>query len=105
MFLLPPNHKGERHRAFIKQTVIEVSQKIYVDQETIAGNINSLLDVGHGRSQAIISYNQVLNNLEKDTQDEDTLFKFRAITDDPAPLDNDDPNYKWSLYNVMVEWR
>ena len=72
-FLLPPNHKGERHRAFIKQKIIEGSQKIDVDQETIAGNINFLLDVGQGRSQAIISCSQVLNYLEKDTQDEETL--------------------------------
>ena len=27
-----------------------------------------------------------------------------AITDHQGPLDNDDPNYKGSLYIVMVEW-
>ena len=55
-FLLPPNHKGERHRASIKQKVIEVSWKLNADQENMAENINFLLDVGQGRSQAIISY-------------------------------------------------
>ena len=64
-FLLPPNHEGERHRASIKQKVIEVSQKLDADQEIMAENINYLLDVGLGRSQAIISYNQVLNYLKK----------------------------------------
>ena len=103
-FLLPPNHKGERHRASIKQKVIEVSQKLDADQETMAENINFLLDVGQVRLQAIISYNQVLNYQEKDTQDEETLFKFRAITDHQGPLAHDDPNYKGSLYNVIVEW-
>ena len=62
------------------------------------------MDVGQGRSQAIISYNQVLNYLEKDNKDDETLFKFRAITDHQGPLDIDDPNSKGSLYNVMVEW-
>ena len=47
-FLLPPNHKGERHRASIKQKVIKVSQKLDADQETMAENINFLLDVGQG---------------------------------------------------------
>ena len=68
------------------------------------GNINFLLDVGQGRSQAIISYNQVLNYMEKDNQEDETLFKFWAITDHHGPLDTDNPSYKGSLYNVMAEW-
>ena len=67
-------------------------------------NINFLLDVGQGRSQAIIAYNQVLNYIEKDNQDEDSLYKFRAITDHHGPLAKDKSNYNGSLCNVMVEW-
>ena len=55
-------------------------------------NINFLLDVGWGILQAIISYNQVLNYLEKEDQDDETLYKFRAITDHHVPLKEDDPN-------------
>ena len=60
-FLLPPNQKGERHRASIKQKVIEISKKLDEDQNAVVDIINFLLDVGQGRSQTIISYNQVLN--------------------------------------------
>ena len=67
-------------------------------------NINFLLDVGQGRSQAIISYNQVLNYLEKKNQEDENLYKVRAITDHHGPLRKNDPNYNGSLYNVMVEW-
>ena len=56
------------------------------------------------RSQAIIFYNQVLNYLEKDNQDEESLYNFRAITDQHGPLKKSDPNYNGSLYNVIVEW-
>ena len=66
--------------------------------------INFLLDVGQGRSQAIISYNQVLNYLEKTHQEDDSLYKFTAITNHHGPLKKCDPNYNGSLYNVMVEW-
>ena len=59
-FLLPPNQKGERHRATIKQKVIEISEKLNADQNAVVDNINYLLDICQGRSQAIISYNQVL---------------------------------------------
>ena len=60
--------------------------------------------MGQGRSQAIISYNQVLSYLEKDNQEDDSLYKFRAITNHHGPLKKSDPNYNGSLYNVMVEW-
>ena len=62
-FLLPPNQKGERHRASIKQKVIDISQRLDADQTSMAENINFLLDVGQGTSLATISYNQVLNYL------------------------------------------
>ena len=99
-FLLPPNQKGERQRASIKQKVIEISEKLDEDQR----QHQLLLDVGQGRSQAIISYNQALNYLEKDNQEDDSLYNFRAITDHHGPLKKSDPNYNGSLYNVMVEW-
>ena len=51
----------------------------------MAEHINFLLDVGQGRSQAIISYNQLLNYLEKDNQEDETLFKSRAVTDPHGP--------------------
>ena len=64
-FLLTPNQKGERHRASIKQKVIEISEKLDEDKNAVIDNINFVLDVGQGRSQAIISYNQVLNYLKR----------------------------------------
>ena len=70
----------------------------------MADNINFLLDVGQGRLQAIISYNQVLNYLEKENQDDETLYKFRTITDHHRPLKMNDPNYNGSLYNILIKW-
>ena len=61
-------------------------------------NINFLLDV------AIISNNQVLNCLEKANQEDDSLYKFRAITKHHGPLRKSDPIDNGSLYDVMVEW-
>ena len=66
-------------------------------------NISFSLDVGQRRSQAIISYNQMLNYLEKKNQDDEKLYKFRAITDHHRPLKKDDSGYNGSLYDVMVK--
>ena len=82
---------------------MEISQKLDEDQNAMVDNINFLLDVGQERSQAIISCNQVLNYLEKENQDNESLNKFRAITDHHGPLKKDHPNYNGSLYNVVVE--
>ena len=46
----------------------------------------------------------MLNYLEKENQEDESLYKFRAITDHHGPLKKTDPNYNGSLYNVMVEW-
>ena len=103
-FLLPPNQKEKGIEHLSNKKVIEVSQKLGTDQESMAENINFLLDVGQGRSQAIISHNQALSYLEKENQDDEILYKFRAITGHQEPPDTDDPNYKGSLYSVIVEW-
>ena len=42
-FLLPLNQMGERHIASIKQKVIEISDKLDEDHNTMADNINFLL--------------------------------------------------------------
>ena len=98
-----PNQKGERYRASIKQKVIEISQELDEAHTAMVDSINFLLDVGQGRSQAIISYNQVLNYHEKENQDDETIYKFRPITNHHGALKKDDANYNGSLYNVMVE--
>ena len=79
-FLFPPNQKGERHRASIKQKIIEISDQIDKEQYEMVNKINFLLDVGLGRSRAIMSYNKVLDYIENTQQEDDSLYKFRAIT-------------------------
>ena len=50
-----------------------------------------------------MSYVQILDHLDHQEQQED-LYKFRAITGHQGPLSPQDENYKGSKYNVMVEW-
>ena len=63
--------------------------------------VNFLFDVGQGSSQAIISYNQVINYAN---QEDDSLYKFRVITTHTGPLKKNDHNSNGCIYNVMVEW-
>ena len=79
-FLLPPEEIGERNQAKVTRKVVEI-----IDQENgqRIKNIIYFLDIGNGKVEELISYNQLLDNLET-AQDNDLgmdqeLFKFRAI--------------------------
>ena len=102
-FLLPKNEQGERLRATIKRKVIETSKLLDDQHDNAIDKINFHFDVGQGRAEAIMSYVQILDHLDQQEQQED-LYKFRAITGNQGPLSPQDENYKGSKYNVMVEW-
>ena len=102
-FLLPKNEQGERLRATIKRKVIETSKHLDDQHDNAIEKINFHLDVGQGRAEAIMSYVQILDHLDHQEQQE-YLYKFRAITGHQGPLSPQDENYKGSKYNVMVEW-
>ena len=66
------------------------------------------LDIGNGKVEELISYNQLLEHLEI-AQDHDMgmdqeLYRFRAIIGHQGPLLASDPDWKGSKYNVQVEW-
>ena len=86
-FLLPPEENGERHRAKVTRQVVEI-----IDQgngQRVA-NINFILDIGNGKVEELISYNELLEHLEN-AQDHDMgmdqeLYRFRAIIGHQGPL-------------------
>ena len=102
-FLLPKNEQGERLRATIKRKVIETSKLLDDQHDNAIDKINYHLDVGQGRAEAIISYVQILDHVGQQEQQDD-LYKLRAITGHQGPLSPQDENYKGSKYNVMVYW-
>ena len=93
-FLLPKNEQGERLRATIKRKVIETSKDLDDQHDNAIEKINFYLDVGQGRAEAIMSY-VILDDLDHQEQQED-LYKFRAITGHQGPLSPQDENYKGS---------
>ena len=104
-FLLPPEENGERHRAKVTRQVVEIIDQ---DNGQRLENINFILDIGNGKVEELISYNQLLEHLEN-AQDHDMgmdqeLYRFRAIIGHQGPLLASDPDWKGSKYNVQVEW-
>ena len=104
-FLLPPQENGERLRAKVTKTVVE---EIEAEDANRIPNINFILDIGEGKVEELITYNQLLDHLEQ-AEEEDNfmdqeLYKFRAIIGHEGPLKATDPNWKGSKWNVQIEW-
>ena len=101
----PPEENGERNRAKVTRQVVEIIDQ---DNGQRVENINFILDIGNGKVEQLISYNQPLEHLEN-AQDHDMgmdqeLNRFRAIIGHQVPLLASDSDWKGSKYNVQVEW-
>ena len=59
-FLLPPEENGERHRAKVTRQVVEIIDQ---DNGQRVENMNFVLDIGNGKVEELISYNQLLEHL------------------------------------------
>ena len=97
-FLLPPEDNGECHMA----KIIDID-----DHGQTLENIKFKLKINKDQAEEIMSYNQLMDYIQKGTdaeEDPDSLFKFRDIIAHQGPLESTDPNHKGSNYNVMVEW-
>ena len=104
-FILSPEENGERHRAKVTRQVVEIIDQ---DNGQRVENINFSLNIGNGKVEELISYNQLLEHLEN-AQDHDMgmdqeLYRFRPIIGHQGPLLASDPDWKGSEYNVQVEW-
>ena len=75
--------------------------------DNLLKTLNFKLKINKDQAEEIMSYNQLMDYIQKGTdaeEDPDSLFKFRDIVAHQGPLESTDPNHKGSKYNVMVEW-
>ena len=97
-FLLPPEDNGEHHMA----KIIDID-----DHGLPLEDMKFKLKINKDQAEEIMSYNQLMDYIQKGTdgeEDLDLLFKFKDILAHQGPLESTDPNQKGSKYNVMVEW-
>ena len=79
-FLLPPQENGERLRAKVTKKVVK---EIDAADDDRIQNINFILDIGEGKVEEIITYNQLLDHLEQADEQDNSMdqerYRFRAI--------------------------
>ena len=98
-FLMEEQANGEVHRAKIVQ-MIEDHESDINDNPTM---IKFRLSINNDKAEEVITYNRLLDYLSKDNEN-DVVWKFRRIVSHQGPLRSEHPDYKGSMYNVMVEW-
>ena len=106
-FLKDPNEDGERFRARVVRKIIDNPNL----EDPTFENIKFILKIDGAKADEIVSYNEVLDQINKvkfqdelDDTDGAKIWRFRQITGHAGPLSKRDKNYKGSPYNVLVEW-
>jgi hypothetical protein len=71
-------------------------------------NIKFLVELGDGEFDEIITYNKLCNMIEEIENQEDhpeePKWTFKSILSHQGPLKKNHPDYKGSMYNVLVQW-
>ena len=91
-FSLPPQENGEKLRAKVTKKVV---QEIEAEDDNRIPNINFILDIGEGKVEELITYNQLLDHLEQAAEQDNSmdqeLYKVIAIIGHEGPLKETDP--------------
>jgi len=98
-YITSPSDDGSQHR-------IKIVEKL----DVLADEMDSMPEMqrfratnDEGTIEEIITYNQILQRLEKDDGDLGE-WKFKSITSHDGPLTPSSPKYNGSKWNVHVEW-
>ena len=98
-YITSPADDGSQHR-------IKIVEKL----DVLADEMDSMPEMqrfratnDEGTIEEIITYNQILQRLEKDDGDLGE-WKFKSITSHDGPLSPSSPKYNGSKWNVRVEW-
>jgi hypothetical protein len=98
-FLLDKREDGQRLRARIFKLIDDHSSNIHDNKK----RMKFLLSFNDHESEEIITYNQLLEYLRKD-EDNDVVWKLQIITSHQGPLTPNHQGFKGSKYNVVIEW-
>ena len=88
-------------------TVIKKIEELDQNSSNRAEHIKFLLKLNKQEDdEQVITYIRLLDYLEKDESQlmEDAYWPFKDIIAHQGPLTKEDPHYKGSSYNVMIEW-
>src|SRR6056300_1198686 len=99
-FLLEPNKEGHVQRARVVELIDEHEYKANKDPELLKFRVKIGSDE---KVEEVMAYNKILERMEAD-EENPIVWKYKRIISHEGPLRPDDPSYKGSAYNVLIEW-
>lgn len=94
------NEDGTRFRYRVIRALKNHESELSDDPD----RIRFLCSVNDDEFEDIVSYNEILERIEKENNSEATMWKYKSIKAHEGPLTPRHPSWKGSSYNVLVEW-
>jgi len=91
---------GQRFRAKIVEFVTHHDEKNKMDPEHVCFRCT----VNDNQYEDIIKYNELMDYIQNNTENDETLWHFKCISGHQGPLWLGDPHYAGAKYNVQVKW-
>jgi len=99
-FLKESEEDGQHFCTKIVEAIVENEEQLANEPE----KIKFCCSVNDDEYEEIITYNEILAHLDKDSLDAMIVWRFKSITAHEGPLKPGDPSYNGSKYNVLVNW-
>ena len=94
------NDDGTRHRCKIVEAIRNRNAKVKQDPTLL----KFICSINDDEYQEILSYNEILDRINSQAENEERIWRFKKIFAHQGPLRPTDKDWKGSAYNVGLEW-
>jgi hypothetical protein len=99
-FLMDTQEDGQRFRACIVECISDHESNVRRSDDHVKFRIS----INEDEYEEIITYNELLDFIEKNQENDAIMWQFRRIVGHQGPLLRHDKDYNGSRFNVLVEW-
>ena len=99
-FLMDERSDGQRFRARIVECINDHETATQQTSE----HVKFRCSINEDDYEEIITYNELMDFLQKNVENDAILWKYKRIIGHQGPLTPADPNYLGSRFNVQLEW-
>jgi hypothetical protein len=99
-FLMDTQEDGQRFHAHIVECISDHESNVHRSDDHVKFRIS----VNEDEYKEIITYNELINFIEKNQENDAIVWRFQRIVGHQGPLLQHDKDYNGSRFNVLVEW-
>jgi hypothetical protein len=99
-FLMDTQEDGKRFRTHIVECISDHESNVHRSDD----NVKFRISVNEDEYEEIITYNKLMDFIEKNQENDVIVWQFQRIVGHQGPLLRRDKDYNGSRFNVLVEW-